>query len=194
MAKILEINDSKSRGRMLISIENGGEILKLNVTCASLSELDSPRVLSEISVYDAASLIFDDECFRAMKRAVTVLAASDKSERRLYEKLMSSGFSREAVIETVNEVKRRGYLDEDRQLSRLVEREANLSLRGRQYIIRKLLTKGYKTSDIVRAIDALTFDGTIDFDRNFEILAEMKGAADEESRALLKHKFGYSRY
>ena len=191
MAKILYIKEGVSKGRVLIGVDDGEDVKALSVTESTYLAIGAPTRYTELLQRDLDSLITEDERYRAMKKAVSILAASDKSSYTLKMKLYQAGFSRESADEAVNECIGRGYIDEDRQLRRLIEREANESLRGRFYIKRKLVSKGYRGADIDRIINELTDIGEVDFDANFERLAEKKGALDDEARLALKYKFGY---
>ena len=87
-----------------------------------------------------------------------------------------------------------GYMDEARQIRRLVINEANNSLCGPRKILAKLMAKGYSGSAINSVMDELLASGEIDFSRSAEKLIAKKltrGAADEEKKKLL-YKNGYS--
>lgn len=191
MAVIAYIKTGITRGRVMLGIEHDGECRGYSVSEATYVAIGAPHRFSEISDRDLDSIIFEDEVYRAMKKAISILSVSDKSEYVLTGKLITAGFSRAAADTAVAECVGRGYVDESRQIERLVEREANLSLRGRFYIKRKLVSKGYKGADIDRAISALTERGDVDFDANLERLFAKKGAHDEESRRALLYKYGY---
>ena len=106
-------------------------------------------------------------------------------------KLVRVGISYDAADTALDRISELGYLDEDRQLERAVEREANYKLRGRYYIKRKLSAKGYSSAAINRAIERLADSGEVDFKANFEALAEKKGITSEEDRFALEYKYGY---
>ena len=191
MAEIAYIKEGSAKGRVTLGINADGECHAYSVTLATYSALGAPGRYSEISESDYDAILTEDERYRAMKRAVSLLAASDKSAYTVKTRLRQAGFSRESVEDAVEECIARGYIDEGRQLRRLVEREANEALRGRYYVKRKLLARGYRSADIDRAISGLIEDGELDFDANFERLIEKKGALDEESRRQLAYKYGY---
>ena len=191
MGKIVYIKSGTAKGRLTLGIEHDGECSSYSISESTYLSLGSPPKFYEIPDRDLQDVIFEDERYRAMKKAVNILAASDKSAYVLMGKLLGAGFSKEAAAEAVDEYKRRGYVDEMRQLERLVEREANGSLRGKFYIKRKLISKGYSSADIDRAIQLLTERGEIDFSSNFEVLAEKKMADGDEERRALMYKYGY---
>ncbi len=191
MAKIVYIKTGITKGRIMLGIEELGECRGYSVTLSSYADLGAPAKLTELDDTVFGSIKYEDECFRAMKKAVSVLAISDKSRRTLESKLITAGFSRDIARYTVDECLSLGYIDEGRQLERLIEREANISLKGRAYIKRKLMSKGYSSSDIDTAIDRLVYDGTVDFHKNFVRLSEKKNASTDEEKRMIKYKYGY---
>ena len=191
MPDILYVKADDKKKRVQLGITAGDETLTLTVSAATYNSVGAPSRGDSVSARDLADMRFEDEAYRALKKAVGYLAASDKSRYELKSKLLSQGFSREACDLAIERCLERGYIDEARQLERLVEREANYKLRGKYYIKRRLSAKGYSSSDIERAIARLVDAGEVDFQANFDALAEKRGALDEESRNVLKYKFGY---
>ena len=120
-----------------------------------------------------------------------MLADSDKSRYEMMQKLRHLGYSKEIIDTVLNKCEQYGYLDEDRQLERLIEREANRKLRGRYYVKRKLMAKGYRSSAIDRITDSLVESGEIDFESNFQRLIKKRGADDENAIMTLKYRYGY---
>ena len=191
MAAILYVKVSDKKKRIDLGIDDCGEVGSFSISEATYLSLGCLPRGSEIDA-DTVSLIkAEDEVYRATKKAVGYLAASDRSRFSLKMKLRQAGFSSEAAHSAVEYCILRGYIDEARQLERLVEKEANYSLRGKYYIKRKLASKGYALSDIDRAIRDLLERGEIDFDANFELLKEKKDASEPEEINSLKYKFGY---
>ena len=191
MAKVLFVKSIPTKKRIQIGILSHDDECTLTVSEATYSSLGSPVSGIEITDADLGTLRFEDEYLRALKSAAASLSHSDKSRFSLKMKLIRQGFSGEASDMALERLSELGYLDEQRQLERAVEREANYNLRGRYYIKRKLAAKGYSSHAVSRAIDALTDRGEIDFASNFERLAEKKGVSTEEERLALQYKFGY---
>lgn len=109
-------------------------------------------------------------------------------------KLISRGIGSGVAAEVAREMVCRGYINEERQLDRLIITEASRNLSGPRKIRAKLLTKGFTGEDIDAAIDRLTDSGEIDFKRSAELLIEKKltrGATSEEIKQLL-YKNGYN--
>lgn len=191
MAKIVYVKTGVTKGRVLIGIDSDGESRSYSVTEETYVAIGAPTRYTELSDRDFDTVCAEDERYRTMKRAVSILAASDKSAYTVKTKLYQAGFSRESIDEAVCECIGRGYIDEQRQLRRLIEKEANEALRGRFYIKRKLLSKGYRGADIDRVTAELTDEGEVDFRVNFERLCEKKGAISDEEKRVLAYKFGY---
>lgn len=191
MAKILFIKTNEKKTRFMLGVDDGLETVTYSVSRATYLSLGEPvrgATVGESELYDIRR---EDEIYRAVKKACSSLAYSDRSRHALRSKLRESGFSSEATNEAINRCIELGYLDEARQLERAVEREANYALRGRYHIKRKLAGKGYSLSAIDRAIRLLVERGDVDFDSNFERLAQKRGASTDDERNALKYKFGY---
>ena len=191
MATVLFVKPVPSKKRVQIGILESGDEHTYTVTEATYVTLGGPSSECDIAESDLGTIRFEDEYIRALKKAADSLSASDKSKFALKVKLLKAGFSAEASDMALERLASLGYLDEERQLERAVLREANYNLRGRHYIKRKLSSKGYSPSSVSRAIDALIDRGEINFDANFECLAEKKGISSEEDRLALAYRFGY---
>lgn len=194
MAKILFIKPDEAHKRVRLGIENDdGESAVLKVRQSIYTSLGAPTRGCEITGSTLTALLRDDELLRAYHKAVTSLADSDKSRYEMRKKLIMLGFSKEIVDVVLDKCEEYGYLDEVRQLQRLVEREANRKLRGRYYIKHKLIGKGYRTADIDRVTNQLVEDGEIDFKANFKLLLQKKCVSDEGQIKALKYKYGYEK-
>lgn len=183
-------------------VDAGGERIRLSLVCESgevrldvgrdaYAAVGEPVMGCEISESDLDVLRYSDEEHRALKKALSLLAFTDKNRRTLLTKLRAAGFSREMAEAAVNECAAHGYLDERRQLAILISDEANRALRGPVYIKRKLMGKGYLSSDIDAVMQELVDSGDVDFSAVFRRLAEKRGAEDAESRRELMYKYGF---
>lgn len=191
MARVLFVKPVPNKKRIQIGILDESEEATYTLSESTYLELGCPVAGLEISDRTLGTVRFEDECYRALRRAMGYLSTSDKSRFELKMKLLRAGISAEAADIALDRLSELGYLDESRQLERAVEREANYKLRGRYYIVRKLSSKGYSHSAISRAIERLTDSGEVDFKANFEILAEKKGISSDEEKYALEYKFGY---
>ena len=188
---MLFVKPVPNKKRIQIGVNDGDDEAVYTVSESTYLELGCPVSGLEIDSAVLGTVRFEDECYRALKSAMAYLSHSDKSRLELKMKLVHAGISREAADIALDRLTELGYLDEERQLERAVEREANYKLRGRYYIKRKLSAKGYSSSAINRAIERLTDRGEVDFAANLETLAQKRGATSEEDRYALEYKFGY---
>ena len=191
MAKIIFALPDKTKTKVQIGIGEENDFTVLTVKFATYTALGSPARGGEISDEALDIISFDDEVFRALKKAVSIIAVADKSKNELKIRLTEAGYSNDAVSAAVDECVRLGYIDEMRQLERLIEKEANRKLKGRYYIRHRLIAKGYDAEDIDRAFDLLTERGEVDFDANFAKLTEKRGEDDERRVRALKYRYGY---
>ena len=169
----------------------GGDTLTVEAEvleeCLGISES-----LEGDDVYSA--LTFSDSYLKALKKALGTLSYADNSRLALRRKLINAGYSREITDKVIERVCELGYIDEDRQIERLVVANAE-RLFGPHKITARLMAKGYSISNIKQVMRALTEAGEIDFDKNLKSLIEIKlgnNASDDEKQKLM-HKYGYKK-
>ena len=192
--KLSFVKASRSKGYLVLGLIDSGEKHIYTVSEAAYSEIGSPYPPCEIDGGMLESICFADECYRAKSIALRLLSYADNNERSLITKLVSRGIGREVARDTVAEMIKFGYVNEKRQLERLILKEANGSLAGPKKLIPKLMAKGYSRADIDSVIDMLCEAGEIDFQKNKEELIAKKvtrGATEEEISTIL-YKNGYS--
>ena len=140
------------------------------------------------------ALSCEDEERRALIKALSILSYADNNMRRLYSKLITHGFSKDVAKKTVEECVRLGYIDEERQLERLITKYSE-ELLGPKKIMAKLAQKSYSPAEISRMIRLLEDAGKLDFKKTRATLLKTKltdGASYDEMRKLL-HKYGYTK-
>ena len=191
MHKVAFVKPSRQKGYTVIGIDCDGEIKRFTLPQIFYAEIGLPVRGEKISDAVFCEILHEDEMFRALKRALSLLSYADNNERTLTLKLLRAGFSRAAVEYAVRDCVGHGYIKEKEQLLRLVSSLANSKLRGPLYIRQYLAAKGYKISEIDDAIDELTLSDEIDFKESFNRLAEKMGAADSEGRRILAYKYGF---
>jgi len=91
----------------------------------------------------------------AVTRTLRILSDGMYSIRALTEKLMRSGFSKEAAEGAVAVALKRGLLDEYAQAEAIAERQAAKLHRGKSRVIRELTAKGYPSDIAKRAADSV---------------------------------------
>ena len=192
--KLSFVKASRSKGYLVLGIIDGAEKRIYTVSESAYSEIGSPNPPCEVDFGMLELICNADECYRAKSLALKLLSYADNNERTLTTKLVSRGIKRDVAHDTVAEMVRLGYVDEKRQLERLILKEANGSLAGPKKLVPKLMAKGYSRSDIDSVMYRLCENGEIDFQKNREDLIAKKvtrGATEEEIRAIL-YKNGYS--
>ena len=193
--KVVNVRPAKSDGYIMLTVLDGsGEKKRLTVSEEDYAESGMPMANDTPSQRDALVLLSSDERYRARLFALRILSYSDNNEKTLVRKLISRGIGAECASDVAREMVSVGYINEQRQLMRLVAYEANTALSGPRKIRAKLRSRGYSATDIDLAIENLTHSGEIDFERSSGQLVEKKltrGATDEEIKKLL-YRYGYS--
>ena len=193
MAELLYIKEIKDTHLLRLGISEGEETSSYTVSARLYSEIGSPMRREKISDEALVDIKHEDEYIRAKKKALSYLSFADNNERSLRMKLAGKGYSREICAEVAREMVGLGYIDEQRQLNRLILTEANGKLYGRNKIVPKLMAKGYSSSDINSVLAELIESGEVDFKKNARLLVEKKLApdADIEEKKKLLYKYGY---
>ena len=133
-----------------------------------------------------------DECYRATLFALRSLSLCDSSATHLLRKLLARGISAEIAKSTVDEMRSLGYIDEARQLEKIITDLVNKSNMGRYKITSRLMAKGYSAREINRAISELSARGEIDFSLAEErLLNKYPELSSDEKRKIL-YKNGYT--
>ena len=192
--QVKAVRAGKSQGYLTVVVTDGEERKTFTVSERDYLEAGSPRPGDEPDGDMLAALSYSDENYRARLHALRILSYADNNERTLVRKLVSRGISHSLATEVAHEMVGRGYIDEERQLERLIITEANRNLIGPHRIKAKLSSKGYSGADIDEIMGRLVDSGEIDFERSRKLLVEKKltrGATDDEIKKLL-YKNGYS--
>lgn len=193
MARLEYIKTAKEKNLLLLGISEEGESARYTVSEAVYASVGRPLRGEELSEEVLSEIRYFDECHRAKRKALSLLAIADNNERTLRLKLMRYGISRDIAEQTVRDMVGLGYVNEQRQLSRLVLTEANVKLCGPIKILARLSAKGYAAADIRAVMQELCDSGEIDFDLNRERLLEKKlgDTSDAEELKKLLYKYGY---
>ncbi len=191
MKTLRSIREIGDKGLLSLAI-GGEESANYTVNSKVYLEIGSPSVgdiLNDEQIY----LIKEyDEYFRAKKKALSILAYADNNRRNLAMKLQKAGFGRDLTDRVVSEMVSLGYIDEKRQLERLITVEANGKLRGPLRIIPSLVNKGYSSSDVRCVLHDLMESGEVDFKKNAKSLLDKKlPEADPEEKKKFLYKNGY---
>ncbi len=192
--KVIYVKESKAKGYISLGVESDGDRICYTVPLAVYSSVGSPACGYALDDETIATLDLANAEYRALKKALSLLSYTDNSERSLYMKLLRCGFTRDASRSAVEESVRLGYINEERQIKRLVLHEASTNLLGYRRLVAKLVSKGYNREKVTTAIADLTASGDIDFEENKRLLLEkrLSDDADDEQRARLIYKYGYN--
>ncbi|MBQ7363818.1 MAG: RecX family transcriptional regulator [Clostridia bacterium] len=193
MAKVLYVKESRVRGYVILGISDGGESSSFTVNKITYSAIGSPIRGSELPNEELPQLMTEDEQFRALRRALSILSFGDNSKRALDAKLRRAGFSQGAREYAVRECEGHGYINEERQLEAKILSLANGKLHGQYYLRARLARAGFDISSVDAVIRRLVDMGEVDFSANLERLAEEKGVSGEEELRALAYKYGYKR-
>ena len=193
MAAVSYIKTLKDQKLLLLGIIEEGESRRYSVRAEVYASVGSPSARTELSEREMSVIKYADELYRAEKKALSLLSYADSSARTLKLKLQRAGFSREVAEEITDKMLSLGYINESRQLERLVLCEANERLRGPLKLIPHLVAKGYSSADVRRAVSALVEQGELDFSANAKRLIEKKLPSDAtaEERKKLLYRNGY---
>ena len=193
MATLKQIKEIENSHLLRLGISEGEENAVYTVRESVYSELSRPIRGQELYEGEMEIIKAEDEYVRAKRRALYLLSYADNNERTLVAKLRERGFSSGVSAEVARDMVNLGYINETAQLERLITREANERLFGKDKILPRLRAKGYSVSEINSVMERLLLEGDIDFSENEKRLIEKKlpeGATEEERRALLV-KYGY---
>ena len=191
--KLAYVRESKNPGYTVLGVDTCDGVFHYTVPTAIYLELGAPVRGESLSSDGFTSVKYYDEIFRATKKALSLLAYSDNNAKTLKLKLLRAGFSNEAAENAVEEMQREGYVNESRQLRRLILTDVKVNLRGRAIVVPKLVAKGYKREDVEAVLDELIDDGEIDFAAVKEaLIAKKLGSTpppEEVKKLLYKNGF-----
>ena len=193
MATLRSVREIKDSHLLLLGIAEEGESANYTVNIACFEAIGSPSVGDELDGGQLSAIRYTDELIRAKKKALSILAFADNNKKNLTAKLYRAGFKREIIDEVCSQMVELGYIDELRQLERVILVEANSKLRGPRKIIPALAVKGFATSDISSVMHRLVDSGEIDFSKNARQLIKKKlpDVSDVEEKRKLLYKNGY---
>ena len=193
MAVLKYIREQNNSHLLSLGIFEGEETVCYTVNAATFEAVGSPLRGSELDYEQLSAIKYTDKLIRARKKALSILAFADNNCRTLTVKLGRAGFDREITSTVVDEMLEHGYINEERQLERLILSEANVKLRGAGKLVPALVAKGYSSSDVRMVLTRLVEDGEIDFKKNAKKLIEKKlpPDADSEEKKKLLFKNGY---
>ena len=186
---VKSIKTANVKGYLKLEIDTGTGATWLLLSDSQYDALGRPTPCEEISDEDFRSASDGDEYNRAKKRALNILSFGDNSERGLIAKLTRAGISRRARELVLEEMKALSYIDEERQLTRLIESLANEKLYGAKKIYSSLAAKGYPGEKIKTIMRRLEIEQIINFNESKAKLVADVSDLDEKRKIL--YKYGY---
>lgn len=191
MIRIIYIRETKEKGILSLGISEGEEISRYTLDMTFVTE--AGLSVGEIDEDSYSKIKARDLYVRGKRKALSLLSFADNSKSALKQKLYHYGIDRETSERIIEEMTSLGYINEDAQLSRMIERLANGQLMGPKKILMRLVSKGYSAGDVKRVMRALTEGGEVDFSENKRLLLEKHSVADgdteEENRVLYKNGY-----
>ncbi len=174
--------------RLRVETPMGKRTLSVRVPPALYGEAGSPEKGEALSPEAYRLLFWEEESAECRRRAARIQGISPISARALVQKLTLRGFPAEIAEESVLSLKRLGYLNEEDQLSRLVELAAKKYWPQRKLLL-ALLRKGYGREDALGAMESANYRDHAVAQRLME--AKLPRDATEEEKRLLLAKYGF---
>lgn len=125
---------------------------------------------TQISEEELNKLKYESEYVRAKSRALWYLDRADRTEKTMYEKLVTAGFDRKAAAAVVGRFVEVGLIDDRRFAENFAEKCRNANISKREGI-RKLLAKG------------------VPYDIANEVFSETEVDEEEQVRAVIEKKY-----
>ncbi len=119
----------------------------------------------------------------AYGKALSLLAYSDTSEKKLREKLFAKGFEEDEIAEALDELRAEGYLSDDRLIENLFAYYAKKKFFGR-YRIRLELLEKFDRESVDRNFDSLC--ELYDFAEIAREYAEKEASRDTDREKLIR--------
>ena len=191
--RVIYIREAKSKGYIRLGLSDAEDKYDFTVSESEYRDIGNLLTGDEVDDESFETLKLADLRYRARLYALRILEFSDNNERSIVRKLVARSIPYKIAADTARDMVALGYVNEQKQLSRIICEEVNRKLTGPNKLRPKLIAKGYKAADIEIAIDELLASGEIDFELSKAKLIEKKlarGATREERNKLL-YKNGY---
>ena len=193
MARLSYVKENNNTGRIRLGIVRGEESVSYTVDKAFYTKLGRPERGCILDDGTVSLIAEEDGKIEAKKSALSLLSYSDNNEKGLYMKLRRKGYDSATARNAVDEMVSLGYVNEERQLLRIIKSEANDKLRGPKKILPALVSKGYPIGLVRSVMRRLCDDREVDFQANAARLVNKRlgsGADPKEAKELL-YKSGF---
>lgn len=182
--------EGKARTHLRIKVDFGQEQKTFTVSEGTYREIGCPLSGEIIDGEALEQLIREGGERDALKRALSILSYADNNKKSLARKLYLAGFNKSEVEYALRECIAHGYIDERRQLERLII-SLHEKLIGPSKIYARLLSKGYSGADISAVMSRLASDGELDFSESKRRLLEKFRPEGHLEKQKLLYKYGY---
>lgn len=189
--RLKHFKNSNAKGYLVLTVEDDGADERFCISERQYADIGSPLIGDELTDEVFRSIASLDETNRAMKKALGILSFGDNSRKNLFIKLRRAGFSSKISEKVSGEMIALGYINEERQLRRIIENEVNSRLTGPRKFTKKLYEKGYSVSKIIEITNELARSGEIDLDLSRKRLIEKYSPLTEEETRALLYKQGF---
>lgn len=146
----------------------------------------------EIDEEKLGAIIKADNFEKAKNKALLSISKTEKSEKKVREKL-ESDFDKETIDQVVDFLKKYSLVDDERFAERIVNNDLGFKRVGRNKIKQDLYTKGIQRSDIDKAMENIDEDVELD---NAIYLAKkrLKRLKGEEPRKIKNKLYQHLAY
>lgn len=190
---VVSVKSSKSGNSVKIEVKVGSENKIFTVSDGTYREIGCPLSDEVIDTDTLVAVEKESRRLKALQKALRILSFADNNRKNLQRKLIAAGFTKEESDYALGECLKKGFIDEDRQLLRLIEKMANSDRIGPYKISAKLAAKGYSPFDIRRIMTFLSESGDIDFKKNANALFEKLRPESYDEKQKILYKYGYKR-
>ena len=174
--------------RLRVEAPMGRRTLSVRVPLSLYEEAGAPLEGDALSEEAYRLLFWEEDRAECRRRAARIQGISPNSERALLQKLTLRGFPEDVARESISALSRLGYLNEEDQLSRLVELAAK-KFWPRRKLLLALLRKGYGREDALRAMEDAEYKDETLAQRLIE--TKLPHGATEDEKHLLLAKYGF---
>lgn len=187
------VKSSEGGNSVKIEVKVGSEKKIFTVSEGTYREIGCPLSDDIIDTDTLIAIEKENRKRKVLEKAFRILAFADNNRKNLYRKLIAAGFTKEESEYALEVCLKKGIIDENRQLERLIEKMANTDLFGPYRILPKLAAKGYSASDIRRIMTSLSEAGQIDFKKSADALFEKMRPESYEEKQKILYKYGYKK-
>ena len=191
--KVVYLKATNSKGYLKIGVEADNKTSAYYLSERVYHALSSPMRGDNLTRDTLSKIIDEDMRYRATRSALGSLSLCDSSKEALCSKLLKKGYNRKIAESVVNYMCSLGYIDEERQMEKLIVSFCENNNFGRQKIFAKLRAKGYPAGEISKKINSLLREGSIDFEKaKARLLGKYPPDLSSEEKRKILYKNGFT--